>query len=50
VLNNPISGEEIENALVQLPEDPQIMQIYKEISGTRPLVPVLLAVALALLH
>ena len=35
---DPISGEEIEKVLSQLPRDPKIMQIYKEISalGTLP--------------
>jgi len=38
--NNPITGEEIEKALAQLPRDPKIMQMYKEISGLGTLPPV----------
>jgi hypothetical protein len=38
--NDPITGEEIEKALAQLPRDPKIMQMYKEISGLGTLPPV----------
>jgi tripartite-type tricarboxylate transporter receptor subunit TctC len=38
--NDPITGEEIEKVLGQLPKDPKIMQIYKEISGLGALPPV----------
>src|SRR5262245_1602759 len=37
--NDPISGEEIEKVLAQLPRDPKIMQIYKDISGLGALPP-----------
>ena len=37
--NDPITGEEIEKVLGQLPRDPKIMQIYKEISGMGALPP-----------
>lgn len=36
---DPISGEEIEKVLGQLPHDAKIMQIYKDISGLGPLPP-----------
>jgi tripartite-type tricarboxylate transporter receptor subunit TctC len=36
---DPISGEEIEKVLAQLPRDAKIMQFYKEISGLGPLPP-----------
>jgi hypothetical protein len=37
--NDPITGEEIEKVLGQLPREPKIMQIYKEISGMGALPP-----------
>jgi tripartite-type tricarboxylate transporter receptor subunit TctC len=37
--NDPITGEEIEKVLGQLPRDSKIMQIYKEISGMGALPP-----------
>jgi hypothetical protein len=36
---DPIGGEEIEKVLAELPRDPKIMQIYKEISGFGALPP-----------
>ena len=38
--NDPITGEEIEKVLGQLPRDLKIMQIYQEISGLGTLPPV----------
>ena len=37
--NDPITGEEIEKVLAELPRDPKIMQTYKEISGLGALPP-----------
>jgi tripartite-type tricarboxylate transporter receptor subunit TctC len=37
--NDPITGEEIEKVLAQLPREPKIMQTYKEISGLGALPP-----------
>jgi tripartite-type tricarboxylate transporter receptor subunit TctC len=34
---DPITGDEIEKGLAQIPKDPKIMQIYKEITGAGPL-------------
>lgn len=37
--SDPVTGEEIERVLAQLPKDPNVMQLYKQITGPEPLPP-----------
>jgi tripartite-type tricarboxylate transporter receptor subunit TctC len=39
VTPSPISGEEIENAIKELPREPEIIELYKNIADHRPLPP-----------
>jgi hypothetical protein len=36
----PVTGEQIEEALAQIPTDPKIKEVYKQIIGGGPLPPV----------